>query len=483
MKYISTRGGDEAFSSKEAILQGIARDGGLYLPIEIPSLSPRIFKNYRELAIEILEKIFDDFSREELQYCIDNAYDDKFSVKDIVQGIPMDQNLILELFHGKTSAFKDFALSILPYFMELATQDKKEEIAILTATSGDTGKAALEGFKDIDQTKIIVFYPTEGVSEIQKYQMMTQEGSNTYAIGIHGNFDEAQSALKQVFNDKELLQSLQQKNIGLSSANSINIGRLIPQMIYYYYGYSEMVKQGIIQLGDRVNIAVPTGNFGNILAAFLAKLMGLPVKDFICVSNRNNVLTDFFKTGIYDRRRDFYKTNSPSMDILISSNLERFLYIKTNNNGNLVKQWMEELQEKGHYQIDNRTRENMKDFKGYTLNDEETIEIIQKYYDERGYLCDTHTAVCLGAVEKYEKDEGKWPTIIASTASPYKFPKAVGSALDLTGDDFQLLDQIYRKTKVPIPTPLQGLQDKTITQNLRIEKTEIKKCINKILGV
>lgn len=483
MQYISTRGKDRVSSTKEAILKGIASDGGLFLPESFPRITLDKEESYHSVAKKVLFAIFGDMGEDELQSCIEKAYDDKFDAEQMVDIVSMDRHHIMELYHGPTCAFKDFALSILPHFMELAAKEVQEEIAVLTATSGDTGKAALEGFKNVDRTKVIVFYPTEGVSEIQRLQMITQEGNNTYAVGIRGNFDEAQSALKTVFNHRELVMRLQEKNILLSSANSINIGRLVPQIVYYFYTYSQLVSRGEIQEGEEVNIAVPTGNFGDILAGYLAGVMGLPLHRCICASNRNNVLTDFFQKGVYDKNRPFYQTNSPSMDILISSNLERLLYLKSGGDAKAVANWMRQLQEKGRYEISKDLQQALSDFYGYFVDDESTLEIIAKYFEEKHYLCDTHTAVCLGALEQYEQEtKDVHHTIVASTASPYKFPQSVGCALHLEGDDISLLEKISEKSHVEIPASLRGIAQRKITQTLVIDKEDIAATIEKILG-
>lgn len=485
MKYISTRGKDKLSSSFEAIVKGIASDGGLFMPEKFNKvyLSQDIKDrmDYRDFAEVIISTIFDDIDKKILREIIDKAYSkENFSVDNALKVEEVNSLYIMELFHGRTSAFKDFALSILPYFILLA-KDKDKKIGILTATSGDTGKAALEGFKNLKDTFIIVFYPTDGVSPIQKYQMLTQEGTNVYAIGIKGNFDQAQSALKEVFNDCDLENFTKNKNIDLSSANSINIGRLVPQIVYYFYSYYALVKKGEIKDGEEVNIAVPTGNFGNILAAYFAKLMGLNIKNFIVASNRNNVLTDFFSEGIYNANREFFKTNSPSMDILISSNLERLLYLK---DPNLVNDYMESLKKIGQYKVSEVCKKALKDFKGYYTDDDEVIEIISKYYKDYNYLCDTHTAVCIGAVEKYKRETcDSTKIIIASTASAYKFPKAVAKALDIDEEnEFKLINKIFALTGVEIPNNLKDLDKKEIRQSQVIEKEDIKKIIMEILG-
>lgn len=483
MEYISTRGGDCVHSTKEAILRGIAADGGLFMPKHLPAIQLEGKENYHSIAKKVFSAVFNDLTESELQYCIEKAYDKKFDGEQIVPIVSLGNRHIMELYHGPTCAFKDFALTILPYFMKLASKEVEEEIAVLTATSGDTGKAALEGFRDVEGTKVIVFYPTEGVSEVQRLQMVTQEGKNTYAIGIYGNFDEAQSALKKVFNDRKQMDYFRRKKILLSSANSINIGRLVPQIIYYFYAYYQLVQDKKISVGEQVNIAVPTGNFGDILAAYLAGEMGLPLYRFICASNRNHVLTDFFEQGRYDRKRKFYKTNSPSMDILISSNLERLLFLKSKGDTCQVKKWMEQLNSDGYYVLSENMKKSMSDFYGYYLDDEQTLQVIRKYFEQYHYLLDTHTAVCMGAVEQYEEQKHDLrPIIVASTASPYKFPKDVGEALGLFGDEFSQMDQISEISGIPIPKNLKNIEKKEITQTLVIDKKDIVPTIVSILG-
>lgn len=487
MRYISTRDDEVLNSSKEAILKGIGSSGGLFLPEKIEKIDFNKDEinsfSYKDFARKIISTIFDDFSVEEIDRAIDGAYNsNNFNREDMLDIKIFDKLYIMELFHGRTAAFKDFALSILPQFMKIISSDiANKKIAILTATSGDTGSAALSGFKNVDNTSIIVFYPTNGVSKIQKYQMVSQNSKNAYAIGIDGNFDDAQTALKNIFNDKELRDFLGKEGIILSSANSINVGRLVPQVVYYFYTYYQMVKKGEINKGDFVNVAVPTGNFGNILAAYIAKLMGLYIKDFIVASNENNVLTDFFSTGKYDANREFLKTNTPSMDILVSSNLERLLYLKLEDRDKVSK-LMDSLNNKRYYEISADDLDKFGEFYGYYLNDEETLEIIKKYFDTYGYLMDTHTAVCVGAVEKYNDEHNAVKTIVASTASAYKFPKDVCKAIDIVqDDDFNLLDRIYEKTSVEIPKALSELRDVEIDE-INIKKDDILNKIKEILG-
>lgn len=487
MRFISTRDGEVLNSSKEAILKGITSSGGLFLPEDIKKINfyddeIKSF-SYNDFAKKIISTVFDDFSNEEINSAIDGAYNlENFSKTEMLEIKKLDDFFVMELFHGKTSAFKDFALSILPQFMKIISKDiSDKKIAILTATSGDTGSAALSGFKDVKNTSIIVFYPSKGVSKIQKYQMVSQNSKNAHAIGIDGNFDDAQSALKNIFNDRELREFLNEKGIILSSANSINVGRLVPQVVYYFYTYYNMVKNGEIKNGEEVNVAVPTGNFGNILAAYIAKLMGAPFKNFIVASNKNNVLTDFFNSGKYDANRDFLVTNTPSMDILVSSNLERLLYLKLKDREK-VNSLMNDLNKNRKYEISKEDLEKFNEFYGYYLDDEETLDIIKKYYDKYHYLMDTHTAVCVGVAEKYNKEHKNLKTIIASTASCYKFPKDVSKALGiLDDDDFNLLNKINEKTGVEIPKALNELSKIEISE-INIKKDEILSKIKEILG-
>lgn len=489
--YKSTRSSDSNIRSSEAIVRGLAHDGGLYVPVEFPviekSFEELMDMDYRELAFYIMKKYFTDFEDEELIECISNAYDEKFDSKDIAELVESGGVHFLELFHGPTLAFKDMALSILPHLFKVASrkQDIKNEIVILTATSGDTGKAALEGFADIDGTKIIVFYPEDGVSEIQKRQMVTQQGQNTFVIGIEGNFDDAQSGVKEVFADKEFNKTINEKGYMFSSANSINIGRLVPQIVYYFYAYLNMLRDEKISKGESINIVVPTGNFGNILAAYYGKKMGLPVNKLICASNENNVLYDFINTGKYDIRREFRKTMSPSMDILISSNLERFLYELSENDEKLINRFMVDLKETGKYEITEDMKVKLENFYGGYVDDEKTCETIKDVYDNSNYLIDTHTAVAYAVYRKYKEDTGdETKTVIASTASPYKFTRSVMEAIDkkIDGyDDFALIKEMSNLTGVNIPDGIKGLESKEILHKRKCKNDEIKKVISDIL--
>ena len=436
--YKSTRGKEETVTASMAILKGLSEDGGLFVPTEIPKLDVPMDElakmSYQETAYEVMKCFLTDFTEEELKNCINNAYDEKFDTKEIAPLHEADGAYFLELYHGATIAFKDMALSILPHLMTTAAKKNqvKNEIVILTATSGDTGKAAMAGFADVPGTKIIVFYPKHGVSPIQEKQMVTQKGNNTYVVGITGNFDDAQTAVKKMFNDKELEAELDAAGYQFSSANSINIGRLVPQIVYYVYAYASLVRQGKIKDGQEINVVVPTGNFGNILAAYYAKQMGIPIGKFVCASNKNKVLFDFFETGKYDRNREFYVTTSPSMDILISSNLERMIYRIAGNDAKQCAKFMAALTKDGEYVITDAMKAELSEFFGAFGSEEETAVKIKEVYDKEGYVMDTHTAVAAVAYDKYKAATGddKTPTVIASTASPYKFTRSVMDAID-----------------------------------------------------
>ena len=474
--YIGTRNKDITASASEAILRGICPDGGLYIPKEIPKMDKTpeelMGMDYRQLAYEVL-KLYLDFTEEELKYCIEHAYDEKFDTKEIVPLVKKGDMLYLELFHGRTLAFKDMALSILPYLMKTAAkrQGQKEEIVILTATSGDTGKAALEGFAGVDGVKIMVFFPEDGVSPVQKLQMTTQEGDNTCVVGIKGNFDDAQSAVKRIFTDKELADELEKRGYRFSSANSINIGRLVPQIVYYYWAYIQAVKMGEIKWGEPLDFTVPTGNFGDILAGWYAAQMGLPAGHFVCASNDNKVLYDFFRTGVYDRNRAFHVTVSPSMDILISSNLERLLCHMGGQDK--TKAEMAALQAEGKYTAE-ITEERIS---GEFANEAETFDAIRRVYKNTGYVMDTHTAVAYAAAEKYRAESGtKNPMVIVSTASPYKFTKDVMTALDekyADSDAFALMKEMEKVSGVAIPAPIRGIETREIRHKNVCEKDGI----------
>lgn len=476
--YIGTRNRNIKLKASEAILKGICPDGGLFIPEEMPVMEKGIDElskmNYRDLAYEVMSLFFTDFTEEELRYCINNAYDEKFDTPEIAPVVEEDGVFFLELFHGKTIAFKDMALSILPYLMKTSAKknDIHKEIVILTATSGDTGKAALEGFADVEGTRIIVFYPDGGVSPVQKQQMVTQKGKNVCVAAITGNFDDAQTAVKSIFTDEEIKKELDDKGFMFSSANSINIGRLIPQVAYYWYAYCQLVKKGSIKAGDKINFTVPTGNFGNILAGYFAKQMGLPVNKFVCASNSNKVLYDFFRTGTYDKKREFILTTSPSMDILISSNLERLVCMLTSQEETAAL--MKSLSENGEYSMTAKAD----DIVGEFADEEETATAIRKMYANEGYVLDTHTAVAYASYDKYVKESGdETPTVIVSTASPYKFAKDVCIAIDekYRGQDaFALMDELEKLSGVPIPAPVKDIEKREVLHNNLCEREKIK---------
>lgn len=485
-KYISTRGENNQLRCSQAIIKGIASDGGLYVPDTLPKLNfapqEMIGKPYRTLAVNVINSFFEDMGLDTLEYCVDHAYDQKFEDPKIAPLVDAAGVSFLELYHGKTAAFKDMALSILPYLLTESVKKEKEDkkIVILTATSGDTGKAALEGFAGVKDTDIIVFYPNKGVSEVQERQMTTQEGDNTHVFAIQGNFDNAQTAVKAIFKDVTVNEKLDQMGYRFSSANSINIGRLVPQVAYYVYAYVQLLEQNKIKPGEKMNVVVPTGNFGNILAAYYAKEMGLPINKLICASNENKVLTDFINTGEYNANRDFFVTNSPSMDILISSNLERLLYHLSGENAEEVKGYMKDLEEKGKYEVSDLVKDNMKDFYGGYANIDKTNETIGKLYKEHNYLADTHTAVAYKVYNDYCEQTGDdTVTVIASTASPYKFAKSVALSIGLekANDGFKYIHEINKKTHVKIPKELQDLQSKPILHDTVIDIPQMREAI------
>lgn len=490
MKYKSTRGSEETKSAAQAVIQGIARDRGLFVPEQIPALPFALEelkgKTYQEIAFSVIHSFFTDYTAEEIRFCVNGAYDSKFEAQEIVPLVKAGHAHFLELYHGKTAAFKDMALSILPYLMTTAMKKEKEDkkIVILTATSGDTGKAALEGFADVPNTEIIVFYPSEGVSQIQERQMTTQEGRNTHVFAIHGNFDDAQTGVKRIFNDNDFADELAKMGCGLSSANSINIGRLIPQVAYYVYAYGRLQETGAVKAGDKINIVVPTGNFGNILAAYYAKKMGIPVSKLICASNENKVLTDFINTGAYDIEREFYLTNSPSMDILISSNLERLLYHLSGENGAEIAALMESLEKNKKYEVNDTIKNGLSDFRAGFATVEETNSAIGAMYAENGYLMDTHTAVAYKVYEEYrEKTGDETATVIASTASAYKFADSVAASigLDVEKDGFANVRALHEKTGVRIPAGLKDLESKEIRHKGVVDKQEMKDAVRDAL--
>lgn len=472
LNYVSTRNKNIKLTASQAILQGLSEDGGLFVPTYIPKLEKSLDElskmSYKEIAYEVMKLFITDFTEEELKGCIERAYDGKFDTTDIAPLKEADGAEYIELFHGATIAFKDMALSILPHLMTVSAKknDIKEEIVILTATSGDTGKAALAGFADVPGTRIVVFYPKDGVSEIQKLQMVTQKGDNTKVVAIHGNFDEAQTGVKNMFNDAALKDELKEKGFRFSSANSINIGRLVPQIVYYVNSYVKLLAGGKIKDGEKINICVPTGNFGNILAAYYASLMGLPVNKLICASNENKVLFDFFGTGTYDKNRDFILTSSPSMDILISSNLERLIFRLTGEDAKKNASFMKALSESGKYEITDDMRKELSAFYGGFATEEETAEEIKTVYEKAGYIIDTHTAVASRVYRKYKEETGdNSVTVIASTASPYKFTRSVMKAIgkdDPALSDLQLTDKLCEVSGVAIPNAIKEIKDANI---------------------
>jgi len=498
MLYESTRGKYRSFSSAEAIKTGIAPDGGLFVPesgvnISLPEIKKMSSMNYNERTVSILQHFLTDYTKKELFDCAAAAYNQEtFDAKDIVPVHKLDRNVyVMELWHGPTCAFKDMALQIMPRFLSLALDKtgERDDIVILVATSGDTGKAALEGFKDVSRTKIVVFYPQKGISTIQKLQMDTQEGENVHVVAVQGNFDDTQSGVKDIFGGKKVKDALQKRGLKFSSANSINWGRLAPQIVYYFSAYSDLLSKSEIKAGEKINFVVPTGNFGNILAGFYARQMGLPVHRLVCAANANNVLTDFIKTGTYNRNRQFKKTISPSMDILISSNLERLLYELTGRDAGKIKKWMAELTENGIYTVDPDTRAQIEQiFWSDFASDEETIQTIRETYYELGYLLDTHTAVGKNVYDKYKRATGdRTKTVIASTASPFKFNQSVARAI--LGDkaisgksEFELLDILSRTSKLPVPAGLRDLHKKPVRHNTVTSRENMKSIVLEILG-
>ena len=493
LMYNSTRNKQETATASQAILKGLATDGGLFVPESIPALDKDIATlanmSYQEVAYEVMKLYITDFTEEELKNCINRAYDSKFDTKEIAPLVKKDGAYYLELFHGATIAFKDMALSILPHLLTTSAKKNnvKNEIVILTATSGDTGKAALAGFADVEGTSIIVFYPKNGVSPIQEKQMVTQKGANTKVVGITGNFDDAQSGVKAMFNNKELAERMDKAGYQFSSANSINIGRLVPQIVYYVYAYSRLVKNGEIKAGDKMNVVVPTGNFGNILAAYYAKNMGLPIDKLICASNDNKVLYDFFQTGTYDKNREFILTTSPSMDILISSNLERLIYRIAGDDSAVNAELMASLSKNGKYTITEEMAERLGDFYGNYANEDETAAQIKSVYESDGYVMDTHTAVASAVYEKYKAETGDTTkTLIASTASPYKFARSVMSAIDSkyeNGEDFALIDELCRISGVKIPAAVEEIRSAAVLHNTVVDRDEMKQTVLEFLGL
>jgi threonine synthase len=498
MLYTSTRDNSIRVSAAQAIAQGISEEGGLFVPVEFPKfsidkISSMVSMSYIDRAKTVLKEFLTDFSEDELNYCVEGAYAaDKFSSSKIAPTVNVNGNEnILELWHGPTCAFKDMALQLLPYLMTVSakkTADGKT-IVILVATSGDTGKAALEGFKNVDNTKILVFYPVDGVSPMQKLQMTTQEGDNVAVCAINGNFDDAQSAVKSIFTNAEIKSELASKNMMFSSANSINWGRLVPQIVYYFSTYCDLIEMGKIKAGDEINVVVPTGNFGNILAGYYAKKMGLPIKNLVCASNSNNVLTDFLKTGTYDRNRAFYTTTSPSMDILISSNLERLLYHISGEDDKLISDLMAQLSTNGKYSVSDEILGDIQKVfdAGYT-SEENVDDTIKSHFDKYNYLCDTHTAVAVKVYEEYVKTTGDdIPTVIDSTASPYKFSasvlNAVNGGTNEKLDEFEMVNELNKVTGADVPKPLASLKDKQVRFEDVCNKEDMSKMVFKLLNL
>lgn len=498
MLYTSTRDKSIKVTAAQAIAQGISEEGGLFVPCELPKftveqISNMVSMSYIDRAKTVLKEFLTDFTEDEINYCVEGAYkEDKFSSNAVAPTVNINKNEnILELWHGPTCAFKDMALQLLPYLMTVSAKKTAEgkTIVILVATSGDTGKAALEGFKDVDKTKILVFYPVDGVSPMQKLQMTTQEGNNVSVCAINGNFDDAQSAVKSIFTNNDIKNELAKKNMMFSSANSINWGRLVPQIVYYFSTYCDMISLGQIKAGDEINVVVPTGNFGNILAGYYAKLMGVPIKKLVCASNSNNVLTDFLKTGTYNKNRSFYTTTSPSMDILISSNLERLLYHMSGEDDKLVSSLMAELSTSGKYSVSKELINKIQSVfdAGFTA-EKDVNKTIKEHFDNYKYLCDTHTAVAVNVYEQYVNSTGDdIPTVIDSTASPYKFSKSVLTAV-LGGkepelDEFDIVDELNKVTGADVPKPLANLKNKTVRFNNVCNKEDMSKMVFSLLDL
>jgi threonine synthase len=491
--YSSTRNNHEKITASQAILKGLADDGGLFVPDQIPQLETGVEDlarmSYQETAYEVMKLFLSDFTEEELKICINRAYDSKFDCEEIAPLVQADGAYYLELFHGSTIAFKDMALSILPHLMITAARKNhvKNDIVILTATSGDTGKAALAGFAGVEGTRIVVFYPKNGVSPIQEKQMVTQKGDNTLVVGIHGNFDQAQTGVKQMFSDRELEKEMDAAGFQFSSANSINIGRLVPQIVYYVYAYAKLYANGVIAKEEPINVVVPTGNFGNILAAFYAKNMGLPIAKLICASNENKVLFDFFTTGTYDRNREFILTSSPSMDILISSNLERLIYRIAGNDADKNVALMKSLSENGTYEITEEMKAQLADFYGNYTSEQETAAVIKKLYEDTGYIIDTHTAVAAGVYEKYKKEtkDVETKTVIASTASPFKFTRSVMNAIDSKYDamtDFELVDELSALGNVKVPQAIEDIRSAAVLHDTVCEVEQMPDVVRNFLA-
>ena len=491
--YKSTRDAEKTVTASQAILKGLADDGGLFVPVSIPKLPVSLGElkemTYQETAYTVMKEFLTDFTEEELKSCIAKAYDSKFDTEEIAPLAKVEDAYYLELFHGVTIAFKDMALSILPHLLTTSAKKNqvKNEIVILTATSGDTGKAALAGFADVEGTKIIVFYPKNGVSHVQELQMVTQKGDNTSVVAIHGNFDNAQSGVKAMFENKELGKELNEAGYQFSSANSINIGRLVPQVVYYVYAYAKLLQNEEIAEDEEINVVVPTGNFGNILATYYAKNMGIPIAKLICASNENKVLYDFFQTGTYDRNREFVLTTSPSMDILISSNLERLIYKISGEDARKDTDLMTELKTKGSYAITGEMKANLADFAAGYATEEQVAKTIHDIYEDTGYVMDTHTAVAATVYKAYREDsKDDRKTVIASTASPYKFAGSVMSAIDPKykgQDDFKLIEELQKVSGTEIPNAIKEIINAEIRHNTECDVDQMEQTVKNILGV
>ena len=491
--YKSTRDAEKTVTASQAILKGLADDGGLFVPVSIPKLPVSLGElkemTYQEIAYTVMKEFLTDFTEEELKSCIAKAYDSKFDTEEIAPLAKVEDAYYLELFHGATIAFKDMALSILPHLLTTSAKKNqvKNEIVILTATSGDTGKAALAGFADVEGTKIIVFYPKNGVSRVQELQMVTQKGDNTSVVAIHGNFDNAQSGVKAMFENKELEKELNEAGYQFSSANSINTGRLVPQVVYYVYAYAKLLQNEEIAEDEEINVVVPTGNFGNILAAYYAKNMGIPIAKLICASNENKVLYDFFQTGTYDRNREFVLTTSPSMDILISSNLERLIYKISGEDARKDTDLMTELKTKGSYAITGEMKANLADFAAGYATEEQVAKTIHDIYEDTGYVMDTHTAVAATVYKAYKEDsKDDRKTVIASTASPYKFAGSVMSAIDPKykgQDDFKLIEELQKVSGTELPNAIKEIMNAEIRHNTECDVDQMEQTVKNILSV
>ena len=491
--YRNTRGIGEPIKASQAILQGLAEGGGLFVPTVFPKLDKSVKElaemDYRGVAYEVMKLFFTDYTEEELRGCIDRAYDEKFDTEEIAPLVEADHAYYMELFHGATIAFKDMALSILPHLMTTAAKknNRTDEIVILTATSGDTGKAALAGFADVPGTRIIVFYPKNGVSRVQELQMVTEKGKNTTVIGVLGNFDDCQTGVKKMFTDEKLKADMAQRGMTFSSANSINIGRLVPQVAYYVFAYTRLLKEERIQDGEAINFVVPTGNFGNILACYYAKKLGLPVAKMICASNENKVLYDFFETGTYDMRRKFILTSSPSMDILISSNLERLIYHSAGNDAAKNAELMNQLKTDGVYEITDDMKKEMSDFVPGFASEDDTAAEIRTLYERTGYVIDTHTAVASSVYRSYREKSGDvTPTVIVSTASPFKFARSVMSAVRGTEDardDFAIIDDLAKTANVAEPPAIREIRTAPVRHNTVCEIDDMQKEVRGVLGI